>query len=356
MTMLGRGKRSASDKKKPDAKSDAKTDAAKSDKADKAARAAKAAKAAELAEEAAERAREAARLAQIAADEAAATDAEDADEPAKSPEKPRGARKPSRVEPDPEIAAEGDSAASEDDSTTPGPPEVEADEAVEAAGEAEEVEAEEVETEEAEAEEADESDDEDEPAKPKRLKLKKAARAEESDDEDDDEDDGEPRRARLGFPTVIAVLAVLTIALGAGTTVLGLKVKEQRATQQAAKEATFASSHAAQKMSSYDYRTLDTDLKAASALTTGKLHTQYGKLADQLKTVAVQQQAVSNTTVMKVGVVSATPDKVVTLVYANRSSATKSDKEQRLPEPLRIKMTMVEKDGRWLASEVTVLS
>jgi Mce-associated membrane protein len=149
---------------------------------------------------------------------------------------------------------------------------------------------------------------------------------------------------------------VLAIALGVGTTVLGLKVKEQRATQQAVKEATFASSHTAQKMSTYDYRTLDADLKAASALTTGKLHTQYGKLAEELKTVAVPRQAISNTTVMKVGVVSATPDKVVTLVYANRSSATKDDKEQRLPESLRMKMTMVKKDGKWLASEVVLLS
>jgi Mce-associated membrane protein len=310
--MLGRGKRSASDKKKPDAKSD------------KATKAEKAAKAAELAEEAAAKAREAARLAQIAADEAA-----EAEEPPKSPEKPESKGKLSEVDPTPETPSEDDSAPSEDDSTTPEPLKADTDE----------------------AEETEAEEDEDEPAKPKRPKLKKATKADDEDDEDD-----EPRRARLGLPTVIAVLTVLAIALGVGTTVLGLKVKEQRATQQAVKEASFASSHTAQKMSSYDYRTLDSDLKAASALTTGNLHTQYGKLAEQLKTVAVQQQAVSNTTVMKVGVVSATPDKVVTLVYANRSSATKNDKEQRLPESLRIKMTMVKKDGKWLASEVTVLS
>ena len=344
MTMLGRGKRSASDKKKPDATKSDKTGKSAGTKSDKAARAEKAAKAAELAEEAAKRAREAARLAQIAADEAAATEADDADEPAKSPEKPRSTRKPSRVEPNPETAAEDDSAPSEDDFTTLEPLEAESDEAEtgEAADEVDGVEAEEIEADD------DTADEEDEPAKPKRLKLKKSAKADESDDE--------PRSARLGLPTVIAVLTVLTIALGVGTTVLGLKVKEQRATQQAAKEATFASSHVAQKMSSYDYRTLDSDLKAASALTTGKLHTQYGKLAEELKTVAVQRQAVSNTTVMKVGVVSASPEKVVTLVYANRSSATKDDKEQRLPESLRMKMTMVEKDGKWLASEVVLLS
>lgn len=141
-----------------------------------------------------------------------------------------------------------------------------------------------------------------------------------------------------------------------GTTALALKIKEQNATEEASKQAAIAASRAAQKLSSYDYQTLDADLKAASATTTGKLHTQYDKLAQQLRTVAVQQQAVSNTTVIKTGVVSATPDKVVALVYANRSSATKDDKQQRLPEPLRIKMTMVKEDGAWLASELTVLS
>lgn len=158
------------------------------------------------------------------------------------------------------------------------------------------------------------------------------------------------------LPMVIAVLAVLAIAFGTSTTVLALKVRDQNATQTASKEASFAASRAAQKLSSYDSQTLDADLKSASATTTGKLRTDYDKLARELRTVAVQQQAVSTTTIMKVGVVEATPDRVVALVYANRSSATKADKQQRLPEPLRIKMTMVKKDGKWLASELTVIS
>ncbi|MEV4671247.1 hypothetical protein AB0K34_06305 [Actinomadura sp. NPDC049382] len=302
MTMLGRGKRSAPDKKN-----------------DKAAKAEEAARAAELAEEAAAKAREAARLAQKAAEEAAAAeDEDDEEEPekaVKSPEKPRTPKKDSEVTPDPEDASEEASAPSE----------------------------------------ANDADDEDEDEEPKRPKLsKKPEPAASDDDEDEDE---EPRSSRLGgLTTVIAVLAVLTIALGAGTTALYLKVSDQKATEEASKEASFASSRAAQKLSSYDYQTLDADLKAASAMTTGKLHTDYEKLAQELRTVAVQQQAVSNTTVMKVGVVSATPDKVVTLVYANRSSRTKSDKQQRLPEPLRIKMTMVHKDGKWLAEELKVIS
>ncbi|WUI00300.1 hypothetical protein OHR68_00280 [Spirillospora sp. NBC_00431] len=272
MTMLGRGKRPASEK-------DAKI------------KAEEAAEAARLAEEAAAEAREAARLAQIAADEAAEEASEETDKPAKSLQKPQQGQNDSEDEPDDDTTPEEDSA----------PP----------------------------------KDDEEPPKRP--IKA-------------------EPRFRTTSLPMVIAVLAVLAIAFGTGTVVLALKVREQNATETASKEASFAASRAAQKLSSYDFQTLDADLKSASATTTGKLRTDYDKLARELRTVAVQQQAVSTTTVMKVGVVDATPDKVVALVYANRSSATKADKQQRLPEPLRIKITMVKKDGKWLAAELTVIS
>ncbi|WP_433464746.1 hypothetical protein [Spirillospora sp. CA-128828] len=343
---------------------------------EQAAKAEEAAEAARLAEEAAAKAREAARLAQIAADEAAAVEAdseadeadetdgapdEDAPEAATSLEKPRRGAKASEDASGGDDAAEDGSEASEaasveteapeDAETEPGESgegdtddEAKADDKTKADDKAE------VEDQDDEAK-ADEGDEDVKPAKVKRLSLRKSA---ESTTDDDDKPRGRFRSG--GLSTVITVLAVLTIALGAGTTALVFKVREQNATEQASKEASYAASRAAQKLSSYDYQTLDADLKSASATTTGKLHTQYDKLAQELRTVAVQQQAVSNTTVMKVGVVSATPDKVVALVYANRSSATKNDKQQRLPEPLRIKMTMVKKDGRWLASALTVLS
>ncbi|MFI0484162.1 hypothetical protein [Actinomadura sp. 9N215] len=308
MTMLGRGKRSDSEKNANSEKN------AK----DKATKAEEAAEAARLAEEAAAKAREAARLAQLAAEEAAA-EAEESDEQpeetekaAKSLQKSQDDLKGSEDTPDGDNPSEEDSA----------PPEVASATADEAADEAT-----------------------DEPKATRTTRTTKTTRF-------------EPRgRFRSGSLTmVIAVLAVLAIAFGTGTTVLALKVREQNATETASKEASFAASRAAQKLSSYDFQTLDADLKSASATTTGKLRTDYDKLAQQLRTVAVQQQAVSTTTVMKVGVVDATPDKVVALVYANRSSATKADKQQRLPEPLRIRLTMVKKDGKWLASELTVIS
>ncbi|MFI0370349.1 hypothetical protein ACH35V_20955 [Actinomadura sp. 1N219] len=329
MTMLGRGKRSDTGKKKPKDKA-----------AEQAARAEEAAEAARLAEEAADKAREAARLAKIAADEAAA-EADESDESDESEAPPedsedgaetkkavKSLQKPRRRQKDSEDASDDDGASAED-SASP--------EAASATSDA------------AETDEDPETDED--ASKPVRLK-KTAAR------KTAPKTAATPRhRFRSGSPTaVVAVLVVLMIAFGAGTTALALEVREQNATETASKEASFAASRAAQKLSSYDYQTLDADLKAASATTTGKLRTDYDKLAQQLRTVAAQQQAVSTTTVIKVGVASATPDKVVALVYANRSSATKADKQQRLPEPLRIRMTMVKQDGKWLASELTVIS
>ena len=333
MTVLGRGKRPASTKTTE--KDGERTDRA----AEQAAKAEEAAEAARLAEEAAAKAREAARLAKLAADEAAAeveeTDAEDsADEDPADEEAASSAEKPRKDQDAAETTSEADDPAADDSAASEAPSADPEDDSEDA--------------------EDDEDDEPTAPVKTRAVKRNKPA-AEDAEDAEDDEDTGS-RFGAGGLTTVIAILAVLVIAFGVGTTVLALKVREQNATETASKDGAAAASRAAQKLSSYDYQTLDADLKAASATTTGKLRTQYDKLAGELRNVAVQQQAVSTTTVIKVGVTSATPDKVVALVYANRSAATKNDKQQRLPEPLRIRMTMVNKDGKWLASELTVIS
>ncbi|GAA2135384.1 hypothetical protein [Actinomadura napierensis] len=365
MTMLGRGKRSAPQKDK-DRPEDGKTRKA----AAQATKAEEAAEAARLAEEAAARAREAARLAQIAADAAAADaeDTEDAEEDA-SPKAVKTAVKPRRTKKAPETAPEADDPAA-DESATDEVPATETE-----AGDAEDAlktEAEE-DTDEAEDEdepddaedalttEADEAEDEDEdeddepedeakPRKPKKaLTLKKAVKTGASDHEP-------RRRVGTGRFTLLAVMTVLFLALGTAATLLVLKNHEQNAIDDARRDGLGAAAKAAQELSSYDYRTIDTDTKAAAAMTTGKLHDDYVKQLPSFKAQATAQQLVGTTTVMKTGAVSATSDKVVVLVYADRSSVTKNDKTQQLPESLRLKMTMVKAHGKWLAQKVDVIS
>ncbi|MER6811736.1 hypothetical protein ABT299_20925 [Spirillospora sp. NPDC000708] len=402
MTMLGRGKRSAPEKGKGSRKDGAagKNGAEGKDggegkggegrtrtAAEQAAKAEEAAEAARLAEEAAERAREAARLAQIAAEAAAAADeADEADEddgddaPAGAGKAVKTAVKPRRTKKAPESGPEDDepaadvsapteaSAADVDEVETGAKPEKTESGS---AGTEEETDAEDETGEDAEGDseddakaEADDSDDdEDEDDAPKakrgRLTLKKSAKveADDSDDSDDDEDDAAPgRRFGTGGFTLLAVLVVLVIAFGTASTLLFLKAQEQSATDDARKNGLWAASKAAQELSSYDYRTIDTDTKAAAAMTTGKLHDDYVKQIPSFKAQATAQQLIGTTTVMKTGVISATPDRVVALVYADRSSATKNDKTQQLPESLRLKMTMVKVHGKWLAEKVDVIS
>ncbi|WP_242902962.1 hypothetical protein [Actinomadura terrae] len=314
--------------------------------AEQATKAEEAAEAARLAEEAAAKAREAARLAQIAA-EAAAADAETDPEPEPEPEaapEPESKSEPEAV-PESEAAKssetrsrdgeapEGATGTAEDAADVSAPPEAASapDETAEDAA--------------AEGEEGGAEDTEDAP-KRKRARTPKVPAA------------GTESRGvgALRSWTLVVVLVGLVLALGGATTMLALKVRDQKATETASRQGLFAASRAAQALSSYDYRSLDSDLKAGAEMTTGRLRGEFEKLAETLRTLAPRERAVSSTTVMKAGVVSASRDKVVALVYANRSSQTSSDKQQRLPEPLRIRLTMVKKQGKWLASELAVIS
>ena len=151
------------------------------------------------------------------------------------------------------------------------------------------------------------------------------------------------------------MLAVLVIAFGTAATLLFLKDREQSAVEEASRR-HLAASKAAKALSSYDYRTIDADMKSAADMTTGKLRRDYEKTMPSFKANATRRQLVGTTTVLKTGVIDAEPDKVTVLVYANRSSTTKDAETPRLPESLRLKMTMVEVDGKWLAQRVDVIS
>lgn len=160
-------------------------------------------------------------------------------------------------------------------------------------------------------------------------------------------------RVRAGVPLLI-VLMVVAALLAAGVVGLFIKRAELLATDKAASQAVHAASQAARDLSSYDYRTLESDFKTASNQTTGNLHSEYDALAQQIRGTAIQQQAVSQTTVIKAGVERAAPERVTVLVYANRSAATTAS-PNRLPETLRIRITMVKVSERWLASDLQVL-
>ncbi|GAA2119118.1 hypothetical protein [Actinomadura alba] len=160
-------------------------------------------------------------------------------------------------------------------------------------------------------------------------------------------------RARPGTQ-ILAVLALVAAVLTAAVVSLGLERARLRSTDEASRQAVHAASQAARDLSSYDYRTLESDFRTATGQTTGKLRNEYAALAQQIRATAVQQQAISQTTVIKAGAESATTRQVTVLVFANRNATTTAS-PNRLPESLRIRMTMVKVGDRWLASDLQVL-
>jgi Mce-associated membrane protein len=153
---------------------------------------------------------------------------------------------------------------------------------------------------------------------------------------------------------MLAVLALVAVVLTAAVVVLWIKSGDLKATDDASRQAVRAASEAARDLSSYDYRTLESDFKTATGETTGKLHDQYSALAQQIRATAVQQQAISQTTVLKAGAETVSADRVTVIIFANRSSTTASS-QNRLPDSLRIRMTMLKVKDRWLASDLQVL-
>jgi Mce-associated membrane protein len=166
------------------------------------------------------------------------------------------------------------------------------------------------------------------------------------------------RRLKVEIGTQILVLLIL-VALALAIAVFSLMRRGNTldSTEAASQKAMYAAATAAQDLSSYDYRTLESDIKTAANQTTGKLKTDYEKQAQQIVATARQQQAVVNGQAIKSGVVSASPDEVVVLVFLNQSTskAASAEGEQRTPNQLRLLLTMDKVGSRWLVSKVDVL-
>jgi Mce-associated membrane protein len=170
-----------------------------------------------------------------------------------------------------------------------------------------------------------------------------------------------PRRGigRISAGTqILALLTLVALVLAAAVVTLHRRGETLRGAGSGGQQAMYAAATAAQDLSSYDYRTLESDIKTAAAQTTGQLRTDYEKQAQAIMATARQQQVVVNAQTVKSGVVSAAPGQVVVLVFLNRTTSKtggSSAGQERTPDQLRLLMTMKKVDGRWLVAKVDLL-
>jgi Mce-associated membrane protein len=162
---------------------------------------------------------------------------------------------------------------------------------------------------------------------------------------------GIPRAGRA--PLIALVLTVVLMALATGF----VWYRVQRADQiDAARQAGLeASRDAAAVLLSYDYRTLDKDFSAGKAVTTGAFRTQYASTTSKVVApVAKEKKAVVKAEVVTAGIVRATPDTVVTIVYVNQVTTSSLQTGPKV-DLSRVRMTLKHVSGRWLVSKVEAL-
>lgn len=160
---------------------------------------------------------------------------------------------------------------------------------------------------------------------------------------------GRPRRwpvAALG-----AVLALL-LALVA---VLGYRLYTDQRTEAARSEALAAARLAAVDVLSYDYRRMDRDLARATRRLTPSFAEEYREtMTKVVKPTAEKTHGVVVAEVVGASVTSATPDRVVALLFVNQTSSTNL-KSGKTTSQNRVRMTMERSGGRWLVGEVEAL-
>ncbi|CAM5609161.1 hypothetical protein [Streptomyces chartreusis] len=173
-----------------------------------------------------------------------------------------------------------------------------------------------------------------------------------------DEVEIHPRGRRL----LALVLGVLLLAALVAMAVLGWQYRDGHRTESARTQALTAAQKAAPVVLSYDHRHLDKDFARARTHLTGGFRAEYGKTtkavvgptAKKYRAVVKAAIAAPATGTPAASVVSASPDKVVVLLFINQVTESTQVSGARV-DLNRVRMTMTRADGGWKVSGVDAL-
>jgi Mce-associated membrane protein len=149
----------------------------------------------------------------------------------------------------------------------------------------------------------------------------------------------------------LALTGAVVVALLAVSGFLGWQVWQQHRVSQASHDAQRAAVAYAQVLTSIDSNQVDQNFAAVLDGATGEFKDMYSQSSAQLRQLLVDNKATAHGTVVDSAVQSATPDKVVVLMFVDQTVSNSAAPDPRIDRS-RVKMTMENVDGRWRASKV----
>ncbi|MBF0663726.1 hypothetical protein [Rhodococcus sp. (in: high G+C Gram-positive bacteria)] len=161
---------------------------------------------------------------------------------------------------------------------------------------------------------------------------------------------GRPSVSRTFRRAGFAVLVVLALGATATAAVFGVQLRDAKAVESAAREASDVARQYAVTLTSVG-ADLESDFAAVLDGATGEFEKMYAESSEQLRQLLIDNQAQAEGVVVESGIKSATPTKVEVLLFIDQSVTNALVPEPRLDRS-RVVMTMELVDGRWLASQV----
>jgi hypothetical protein len=168
---------------------------------------------------------------------------------------------------------------------------------------------------------------------------------------DDGGDEGDRDRARISFPLVPALVVLLVLLLGVVGYLWFTRPAKSAVETAPYVQALQAARSAVVDLTSFDYLTLDDDIRQIERITTGDLRKETVDALDSKRQSITQAKATVNTEVVAAAVTEAHADSAtVLLVIQSTQESGGSDKPQVSKYRVEAKLTKV--GDRWLLSAI----
>ncbi|MEV6389734.1 h domain protein [Nocardia xishanensis] len=161
--------------------------------------------------------------------------------------------------------------------------------------------------------------------------------------------------SKLSPPVLIAgaLAGVLTAVSLVVTSYFGYRYWDQERGEKARTEVVDVASRSVAAMFTYDYNTVDKELPKAADALSPEFREDYLKLINQaIAPGAKEKQLTVNATTQAGGVVEASSDRAVVLLFLNQVTTSKEN-AQGTTTGSRVRVTLEREDSRWLIDAVT---